>query len=144
VTSDTQDTATTSGPEHKKLGVFLGRWHTTGEVAGSAPGPGVDSIDTYEWYPGGFFLIHHADAKVGGDDIQSIEIMGYDPARPWLPPGQCERGIDLFLEAKLSASNFWLRLSCLARPHSSGRRSKCRATPRAQLSCYLASRLLTA
>lgn len=71
------------GPEHKKLGIFLGRWHTTGEVSATASTPAakVDSIDTYEWYPGEFFLIHHANARVGDDDIKSIEIMGYDTER---------------------------------------------------------------
>ena len=68
------------GAEHKELNVFLGKWHTTGEVA---PAPGepaakVDATDIYEWYPGGFFLVHHADGKVGEDAIQSMEIIGYD------------------------------------------------------------------
>jgi hypothetical protein len=38
----------------------------------------VDSIDTYEWYPGEYFLIHQADSKVGEDHIQSLEVLGYD------------------------------------------------------------------
>jgi hypothetical protein len=72
-----------SGFEQEKLGVFLGRWHTTGEVAADGPGPApkVDAIDTYEWYPGGHFLVHHADGTVADDPIQSIEIIGYDPER---------------------------------------------------------------
>lgn len=73
----------TPGPEHERLGMFIGRWHTTGTVAAtdSAPSLAIDSIDTYEWYPGRFFMVHHADSKVGEDTIQSIEIMGYDPER---------------------------------------------------------------
>jgi Protein of unknown function (DUF1579) len=71
------------GPDHQRLAVFLGRWHTTGEVApdGSTPAAKVDAIDTYEWYPGKFFLVHHADARVGNDSLRSIEIIGYDPQR---------------------------------------------------------------
>jgi hypothetical protein len=71
------------GPEHKKLNAFLGKWHTTGEVssATSAPRAKVDAIDTYEWYDGGFFLIHHAHGKVGDQAIRSIEIIGYDSER---------------------------------------------------------------
>jgi hypothetical protein len=71
VGQETQSLKPMPGLEHKELGVFLGRWHTTGEVA----------IDTYEWYPGRFFLVHHADGRVGDDAIKSIEIIGYDPAR---------------------------------------------------------------
>lgn len=83
VTRNTQTSQTMPSSEQRKLGVFLGRWHTTGEVAATAstPAASVDSIDTYEWYPGEFFLVHHADAKVGDDAIKSIEIMGYDPER---------------------------------------------------------------
>jgi hypothetical protein len=77
--------ATQSAPsaEQKKMGAFLGRWRTTGEVAAteSEPAAEVDSIDIYEWYPGEFFLVHHADGRVGGSPIKSIEIMGYDPER---------------------------------------------------------------
>ena len=71
------------GPEHRRLGVFLGTWHTTGEVAAtaSAPAARVDAIDRYEWYPGEFFLVHHADGRVGDEAIKSMEIMGYDPER---------------------------------------------------------------
>jgi hypothetical protein len=44
-------TSMTPGPEHKEMGVFLGRWHTTGTVAAteSDPAADVDAIDTYEW-----------------------------------------------------------------------------------------------
>src|SRR5688572_11174563 len=67
--------------EQKKLGVFLGRWHTTGDVVATASTPTVkvDSIDTYDWYPGGFFLVHRAESKIGDDVIDSLELMGYDP-----------------------------------------------------------------
>jgi hypothetical protein len=70
----------TPGVEQTELGVFLGRWHTTGEVAATASTPAarVDSIDTYEWYPGEYFLIHEADSNVGDDRIQSLEVIGYD------------------------------------------------------------------
>ena len=81
--SDTHTQSSQPGKAHEKLGIFLGRWHTTGEVAanGETPAATVDAVDTYEWYPGGFFLVHHADGRVGDDAIKSIEIMGYDPER---------------------------------------------------------------
>jgi hypothetical protein len=83
MSSKVRDTPATPGPEQKKMGVFLGRWHTTGEVAATASTPSakVDSIDTYEWCPGEFFLLHHAAGKVGDVAINSIEIMGYDAER---------------------------------------------------------------
>jgi hypothetical protein len=63
--------------EERKIGVFLGRWRTTGEVAATASSPAmkVDSIDTNEWYPGEFFQVHHANGDIGEQNIKSIEIM---------------------------------------------------------------------
>lgn len=39
----TSATQPAPGPEHKKLGVFLGRWHTTGEVAATESEPAAES-----------------------------------------------------------------------------------------------------
>jgi hypothetical protein len=84
---ETQAPQTKPGADHKKLNVFLGKWHTTGDVAptSSTPVAKVDSIDTYEWYPGDFFLVHHADSKVGDETINSIEFIGYDADQKCYP-----------------------------------------------------------
>lgn len=70
-----------SSPENERLQVFVGKWHTTGEVVTTEPALKIDSIDTYEWLPGGYSMIHYADSNMGTDTIHSIEIMGYDPSR---------------------------------------------------------------
>jgi hypothetical protein len=67
--------------ENKHLDVFVGKWHTTGEVVSTKPALKIDSIDTYEWLPGGYSLIHYADSNMGDDTVHSIEIIGYDPSR---------------------------------------------------------------
>lgn len=66
--------------EHKKLSVFIGKWHTTGEVAAtlSTPAARVNFTDTYRWYPGEFFLVHDAEGTVGDEYSYSLEIIGYD------------------------------------------------------------------
>jgi hypothetical protein len=78
-----QNSQSLPGSEHKQLGVFIGKWHTTGQVAGtsSTPAAKLDSIDIYEWYAGEFFVIHDADSKMGNDVVKSLEIIGYDPSR---------------------------------------------------------------
>lgn len=72
--------------EHKQLGVFIGRWHTTGEVGATSSSPAVklDSIDVYEWYAGEFFVVHDADSKMGDDVVKSLEIIGYDHSRNFI------------------------------------------------------------
>lgn len=71
-----------STPQHEKLKVFIGKWHTTGQVAASASASAsrVDFTDIYTWYPGGFFVLHNAEGTVGGEQGASLEILGYDAA----------------------------------------------------------------
>lgn len=64
----------------KKLAVFLGEWHTTGDVFSETGQPvaKVDATDTYQWYPGQFFMLHNAKGKVSEEMVESLEIIGYD------------------------------------------------------------------
>jgi len=69
--------------EHERLAVLVGRWKTEGwtrEEPG-APAARIDATDTYEWLPGGFALLHSVDARVGEQEVEGAEIIGYDPGR---------------------------------------------------------------
>lgn len=68
--------------ENKKLEVFAGKWQTLGEIydAGQVTGK-VNAIDTYEWLPGSYAMIHYADSSMGELKIHGTEIIGYDPSR---------------------------------------------------------------
>lgn len=70
------------GPEHQRLNVFVGRWNTEGQTRAGPLGPAarITAIDTYEWFPGGFFLVHHVDARAGDEEIKVLEVIGYDPS----------------------------------------------------------------
>ena len=39
------------------------------------------ATDTYEWLPGGYFLLHRVDGTMGGHPVQALEVIGYDPER---------------------------------------------------------------
>src|SRR4029450_7060555 len=69
-----------SMPEpHSRLGALVGRWRSQGHVVGDPPVP-ITGTDTYEWLPGGFFLVHHVDVMLGDQQVQAIELLGeYDP-----------------------------------------------------------------
>jgi Protein of unknown function (DUF1579) len=67
------------GPE-QRLAALIGRWHTQGWTA-DEPAMGVDAIDTYEWLPGRYGLLHTVDARMGDDRVEGAEIIGWDPAR---------------------------------------------------------------
>lgn len=68
------------GPEHARLGVFLGKWTFEGQAQASPYGPAgkQTSADTFEWLPGNFFMSHHWDVRQGGVGIKGMEILGYD------------------------------------------------------------------
>jgi hypothetical protein len=57
------------------LGAIVGRWRATGRVIGDE-GDSVVGTDNYELLPGGHFLIHHVDVRVGDRPVRAIEIIG--------------------------------------------------------------------
>lgn len=76
-------TAPRPGPQHEALATLVGRWRTAGRVlAGpSTPEQEIAGIDTYEWLPGGFFLLHRVDVLIGGERVQALEVIGWDAER---------------------------------------------------------------
>jgi predicted enzyme related to lactoylglutathione lyase len=67
-------------PATARLGALVGRWRTDGRVVGDEP-IAVVGTDTYEWLPGGHFLVHHVDVTVGDQAVRALELIGaHDPA----------------------------------------------------------------
>ena len=68
------------GPEHERLKVFVGNWHTQGKVtAPGEPAAAIDSEDVYEWLPGEFFVVHRWNSRIGNTTAAGLEIIGHDP-----------------------------------------------------------------
>jgi hypothetical protein len=61
--------APTPHPGLKALDRLVGRWKASGETQGEL---------SYEWLPGGFFLMARGDTEQGGQRTKHIEIIGYD------------------------------------------------------------------
>ena len=66
-------------PEHKRLGYFVGKWTTEGEVQASPMGPAgkITGNDTCEWFSGGFAVVCRSDGKSPAGPTKSLAIMGY-------------------------------------------------------------------
>ncbi len=60
----------------QRLAPFVGTWNTTGTVV--ATSATYSATDTYEWLPGGHFLLHTWDAQMPEGRSQGIEIIGPD------------------------------------------------------------------
>lgn len=74
---------------HRKLDVFVGTWHAEGtsyaegqrrDNPRASPQPWV-SDESYEWLPGGFFLLHRWNARAGTRTFIGTEIIGFDSAK---------------------------------------------------------------
>ncbi|NIJ53895.1 DUF1579 family protein [Dyadobacter arcticus] len=84
---DDQNQAKKPGPELRRLNAFAGKWNTSGTLQAMPGDPPVyfHGTDTYEWLPGGFFLLHTVDVMMGNERKQSIEVIGYDPLSELYP-----------------------------------------------------------
>jgi hypothetical protein len=67
------------GPEHKKLGYFVGKWAMDAETKPNPfmPGGKVTSKDTCEWFEGGFAVLCRSEGKGPTGPMKSLGILGY-------------------------------------------------------------------
>jgi hypothetical protein len=67
------------GPEHQRLGYFVGKWTTEGEVKPGPMGPAgkISSTDTCEWFDGRFSVICRGDGMTPAGPAKNLGILGY-------------------------------------------------------------------
>jgi hypothetical protein len=65
-------------PALKRLDRFVGSWTMEGRLVGSDETT-ISGQATYRWLPGGFFLEQHVQLDFMGLEIDSLELIGYDP-----------------------------------------------------------------
>lgn len=67
------------GPEHQRLGYYVGKWSTEGKMEPSPMGPGgkITSIDTCDWLDGRFAVVCHYDGKSPMGPSKAIGIISY-------------------------------------------------------------------
>lgn len=85
--SDT-DTAAQQPPQPdpalKLFDRFIGSWQMHGRTLDS-DADNITARASYEWLPGGFFLVQRFQADFMGMAIDSLEIIGYDPETGTFP-----------------------------------------------------------
>jgi hypothetical protein len=69
------------GPEHARLGYFVGRWTAEGEMKPGPMGPGgkFTASDNCEWFEGRFSVICRSEGATPMGPSKSIGILGYSP-----------------------------------------------------------------
>jgi hypothetical protein len=71
-------------PALKRLDRLVGTWAMTGRTLGS-DSDNVSGRATFEWLPGGFFLQQRITLNFAGLQIESMELVGYDPESQTFP-----------------------------------------------------------
>ena len=68
------------GPEHEKLGYYVGKWTEEGEIKPSAFGPGgkYTATETCEWLHGKFAILCKEDGTMMGGEMHGTSIMSYN------------------------------------------------------------------
>ena len=67
-----------SDPALKRLDKLVGSWTMKGRTLDSED-DNISGRTTFEWLPGGFFLQQRIEMDFAGFEIQSLELIGYDP-----------------------------------------------------------------
>jgi hypothetical protein len=68
----------TPDPALERLDRFVGTWSMEGHLVGSSENT-IKGEVTYRWLPGGFFLEQHVMLDFMGLQIDSLELIGFDP-----------------------------------------------------------------
>ena len=71
-------------PALKRLDRLVGRWSMEGNLVGSAE-KNIRGETRFRWLPGGFFLEQHVQLDFMGLQIDSLELIGYDPETGTFP-----------------------------------------------------------
>lgn len=68
------------GPEHQRLGYFVGKWKAEGEIKPGPMGPGgkFTSTDNCEWFEGRYSVVCRSEGKMPMGSSKSIGILGYN------------------------------------------------------------------
>ena len=68
------------GPEHKRLGAFMGKWSGSGDVKPGPMGPGgkMTWTETCEWYAGGFAVVCNSNMKGAMGDGKGHSVLSYN------------------------------------------------------------------
>ncbi len=72
--------ASKPGPEHARLGYFVGKWTADGEIKPGPMGPGgkMTSTDDCQWFEGHFSVICRSEGRTPAGSSKSIGLLGYN------------------------------------------------------------------
>ena len=109
-TEPTDDRSAGHSDSPEGLAAIVGRWRTEGHVV-SEPRVPVTGTDIYDLLPGGHFLVHYVDVRVGDKLVKAIEIIG-EPHTEGEPGTMLARSYDIdgateVMRVRIDSSGTW-------------------------------------
>ncbi|WP_219415229.1 DUF1579 family protein [Pseudonocardia nigra] len=91
------------------LDVLVGRWTSSGRTVArpGEPSIAITGTDTYEWLPGGHFLVHRVDVRVGEEQVDVLEVIGRDEDGTIAMRSFDHRGDSAVMHASVDAAGTW-------------------------------------
>ncbi len=67
------------GPEHQRLGYYVGKWNAEGKMEPGPMGPGgkMTSVDSCEWFEGRFAVVCRSEGTSPMGPMKGLGILGY-------------------------------------------------------------------
>lgn len=83
---------------------LIGTWATSGRTVG---GVTIEGSDVYEWLPGERFVVHHVDVRMGGQQVNVLEVIGEPDGDAFLMRSFDHQGGTAVMRATVDDAGVW-------------------------------------
>ena len=88
---------------------LIGSWASSGSTVGrpGEPSVSIEGSDVYEWLPGRHFVVHHVDVRMGGEQVDVLEVIGEPAGDAVLMRSFDHQGGTALMRATIDADGVW-------------------------------------
>jgi hypothetical protein len=83
---------------------LIGAWTTSGRTV---EGVTIEGSDVYEWLPGERFVVHHVNVRMGGQQVDVLEVIGEPDGDAFLMRSFDHQGGTAVMRATVDDAGVW-------------------------------------
>jgi hypothetical protein len=83
---------------------LIGEWATSGRTV---EGVTIEGSDVYRWLPGERFVVHHVDVRMGGQQVNVLEVIGEPDGDAFLMRSFDHQGGTAVMRATVDDAGVW-------------------------------------
>jgi hypothetical protein len=83
---------------------LIGAWATSGQTV---EGVAIEGSDVYEWLPGRRFVVHRVDVRMGGHQVDVLEVIGEPDGDAFLMRSFDHQGGTAVMRATVDDAGVW-------------------------------------